>query len=169
MERRYGRMYKNLFGIGAVVLCVLLLLPSFRFFPAGAQSQPVADTSRDEFDARILVFFDALAMRNSTSAFNELLRSSPLGTPDASESLTAMQSRIDELQTQFGNILLWEKLDTKRIGSNIVLVRYVLMYDHYPTVWTFTFYRKPTTSTTLTTPGWVLVELHFETDMKSLL
>ena len=169
MERRYGHLYKNLFGIGAVLLCILLVLPSLRFFPAGAQNQPPTDTSRDELDTRILVFFDALSRGNAASAFNELLRGSPLGSPDAGEPLTEMQNRLDGLQVQLGSILHWEKLDAKRIGSSIALVRYVLMYDNYPMVWTFTFYRKPATATTLTNPGWVLVDLRFDTDMQKLL
>jgi hypothetical protein len=75
------------------------------------------------------------------------------------------------LQERLGAILSFEKLDTKRIGTSITLVQYVLMYDRHPVVWTFAFYRKPSSTPSITTssPTWVLVELRFDTDMKSLL
>ena len=167
MERQYRQLCKNLLGIGAVLLCVALL-PSFRFLPVSAQTQP-ADTNRgDELDTRIQVFFDALSRGNSTSAFNELLRSSPLlGSPDGNEALTEIQHRVEGL-SQFGNIINWEKLDTRPIGTSITLVRYVLMYDQYPVVWTFTIYRKPAAATSLANPGWGIVELHFSTDIKNV-
>jgi len=156
-------------GIGAIMLCVVLLLPSFQIFPLNAQTQPADANRRDELDAKIQVFFDALSRGNSTSAFNELLRSSPLlGSPDSSEAMTEIQHRVEGLQPQFGSIINWEKLDTKQIGTSIVLVRYVLMYDHYPVIWTFTFYRKPAATASPANPGWGLVELHFNTDVKNL-
>ena len=172
MERRYGYLCQNLFGIGAIAICFLLLLPTLRLIPAGAQTQPTADTNREEFDARIFTFFDTLRRGNSDLAFNDLLRTSPLGTPDAIAHSNAMRTRVDELQSHFGNVLAWESLDTKRVGANIVLVRYILMYDQHPVIWTFVFYRKPSITPSAIAPNpnlWVLVEFHFDTDMKSLL
>jgi len=166
MERQYGNWYRNLFGTGAVLLCILLLLILLRFPPSGVQAQ--SDTGRDEFEQRMQTFFDAVARSSSASALSELLRSSPLGSPDASEQLAELQRGVEELEKQFGAVLNWEKLDTtKRIGNNIAVVRYVLMYEQYPVVWTFTFYRKP--SLTSGSNPWVLVELHFDTNMRSLL
>ena len=169
MEHR--RLYKQIFSIGTVLLCFLLLLPALRFLPAGAQSQPATDVGRDEFDARIQFFFETLRRVGSVPAFDELLRGSPLGTSDANAPLTNLRNRVDGLQADFGDILNWEKLETKRVGTSIVLVRYVLMYDRYPVVWTFTFYRKPPTTPSVTALNqnlWLLVELHFDTDTKSL-
>ena len=164
--------HRNFLIIGAVLLCVLLLLPSLRLFPVGAQVTPVAD-ARDVFDTKILPFFEALRRGgNSSPAFDELLLGSPLGAPEASMQLTDLRRRVEGLQPEFGNILTQEKIETKQIGANITLVRYVLMYEHYPVVWTFAFYRKPpatTSVTTSTSTPWVLVELHFDTDLKSLL
>ena len=164
------QLFKNLFGIGAVVLCFLLLSSSLRLLPVGAQTQST-DANREEFDTRIVAFFDTLQKGPSTSAFYELLRGSPLGAPEASTQSNTLREKIDALQPQFGSILTWERLDIKRIGTSTVLVRYVLMYDYYPVVWTFTFYRKPSSTSSMaisTANQWVLVELHFDTDMKKL-
>ena len=180
MERQYGHLYTNLFGIGAVSLCFLLLLQALWFlpvgvqaqFPVGTQSQPPADTNRDDLESRVVSFFETLRRGNSHSAFSALLQGSPLDAPEASTQSIELRTRVEELPEQFGNIFHWERLETKRVGANIALIRYVLLYDNYPVIWTFMFYRKPplTTSTTASNPNlWVLVELHFDTDMKSLL
>lgn len=173
MEHQH--IYKNLFGAGAVLLCFLLLFPSLRLLPVGAQTQ-LSDASREEFDTKILgrveAFFDTLKRGPSAPAFDELLRGSPLGVPEAATQKDALRTTIDDLAPQFGNILAWERLDIRRIGTHIALVRYVLMYDNHALVWTFTFYRKPssTPSITISTPNsWVLIELHFDTDMKKQL
>ena len=167
--------HKNLYLIGAIVLCILLLLPSLRFLPVGAQVTSVTDANRDVFDTRILPFFEALKRGNSSSVsstFEELLRGSPLGAPEASMQANDLRRRVEGLQVEFGDIITQEKLETKQVGANITIVRYVLMYEHYPVVWTFAFYRKPSTTTgmaTSTSNPPVLVELHFDTDLKSLL
>jgi hypothetical protein len=177
MERQHGYLHKKLFCIGAVLFCFLLLLPVLRLLPMGVQAQLSTDTNREDYEPRIVAFFETLSRGNPTSAFYELLRSSPLGTPEASEHVAELQRRVIELQSpsEFGDILAWERLEVKRVGTNVSIARYVLMYDRYPVVWTFMFYRKPLPATSTTVPSstgsnpWVLVELHFNTDMKSML
>jgi|GEM_PF-1877515 len=174
MERRYGHLYTKFFGIGAASFCFLLLLSALGLLPVGAQPQSPADVNRDElFEPRVESFFRTLRGGNSTLAFDTLLQGSPLiGTPEASAQLIALQKRVDDSQDQFGNIFHWERLEIKRVGTNIALVRYILLYDNYPVIWTFTFYRKPslTTSTTVSSSNlWVIIELHFDTEMKNLL
>lgn len=171
MKQQY-HLFKNLYAIGATAICFLLLLVVCLFFTAGAQTQPT-DTSRDEFEPKIKAFFSALERGASNQAFDDLLQGSPLNSPDANTSLRELRTKVDDLQTPCGNILASEKLEIKQIGTSTTLVRYVLMYEHYPVIWTFTFYRKPPSSTVPSTtappPRWTLVELHFETDMKNLL
>jgi len=172
MEHQHKHLYKKLFGIGAVLLCLMLLLPSLRTLPVGAQTQPPVDTNREEFEPRIQAFFTTLP-RSSVSAFDELLRGSPLDAPEARVSLTDLRRSVDSLQAEFGEILTFERLEIRRIGAHVAVARYALLYEHYPVVWTFTFYRRPPASTSgITAPApnpWVLIELHFEMDMKNLL
>jgi len=137
----------------------------------GAQTQPPVDINREEFEPRIPFFFTTLSRVGSASAFEELLRGSPLDAPEARASLIDLRRSVDNLQTEFGDILTWERLEIKRVGAHIAVARYVLLYEHYPVVWTFTFYRRPTTTPSVVTPTpnpWVLIELHFEMDMKNL-
>lgn len=172
MERQHKKLYTIFCVLGTMLVCFLLLLPSLRLKPVGAQSQTLTDTGREhDLDVKIRSFFDTLAKENSALAFEGLLRQSPLNSFDASQASTDLRNKVDELQTQFGGILGYEKYDLNRVGEDIVIIRYVLKYEHHPTVWTFTFYRKPalTTSLTNTSNSWGVVEVNFDTDMKRLL
>jgi hypothetical protein len=167
MARQYDSLYKNLYGIGAALVCFLLLLPTLRLMPTDAQLPPTTDISREQgLDAKILDFFMSLKRGNHTLALEELLRQSALGSASAESQLTDLRKEVEKAGTLFGDIQSWEKSEGKPIGSDIILVRYILKYDRYPVMWTFLFYRKPSSAPSITSPGssWELIELYFDTN-----
>lgn len=172
MERKNKQRYK-FYILGIVLLGFLILLPIVQLKPAGAQSQNLNGVSGEpDLDLKIRTFFETLMKGNSATAFEELLRQSHLNSFDGTQASTELRNKVDELQTQFGEILDHEKYDTKRIGTDVVVIRSVLKYERHPVLWTFTFYRKPsvlTASITSTSNPWVVVEVNFDTDMKRLL
>ena len=171
MARQYGHMYKVFWGMSAALVCFLLVLPSLRLLPAGAQSPSLTETGREyEADVKIRAFFDSLIRGNST-AYDELLRQSPFGSSDAVQAVTELRNKVEELQTQVGGILAYEKYDTKRVGEDVFLVRYILKYEQAPVIWTFTFYRKPALTTSISSPNsaWMFIQLNFDADIKNLL
>ena len=165
MERRYNHLYKSFYGIAAVAVCLLLLFPIFRLI---AQVPPDAGKEQ-ELSARIQTFFTALSRGNSASAFEELLRQSPLNSPNAGMELTKVRNKVEECKNQFGEIVRWEKYDCKQIGEDIIVIRYILKYDQYPVIWTFAFYRKPSSTSSLSSSSiWTLVEVDFGTNLGGL-
>jgi len=151
--------------MGAALMCALLLLPSLRIIPSGAQAQSAADTGRvQEIDNRIETFFGALMRGSSGSAFEDLLQGSSLGAPSAAPQVVALRTKVDELKL-FGAILHWERYDTRSIGTDVSVVRYILKYDQHPVIWTFVFYRKPSGTSSITSANnpWVVLELRFDT------
>ena len=170
MERQDNQVYKKLIGMGAALICCLLLLPTLRILPTGAQ-QPMSSSSTSrgsDLEPRIDVFFQSLKRLNSVLAFDELLRGSLLGSSGAIEQRNKLQSDTDEMRTEFGEILEWEPYETKTIGRDIISIRYILKYERYPVIWTFTFYRKPSsTPTSLSASNtWALIGLHCDTDLR---
>jgi len=142
------------------LLCFLLILPLLRMMPADAQTQPVAEiNSERELDSRIRLFFESLSRGNTTSAFETSMRTSPLSSSINDASIAEMRSRVESMRIQFGAILNWEKLDPKRIGDDVILLRYILKYEQYPVLWTFAYYRNPNTN------AWVLIGQNFDTDV----
>jgi len=171
MKRKYGHLHKSFCGIGVALICFLMLLPFLPFLPVGAQPTPPSDSGREpEVDMKIRLFFEALK-GNSTSTFEELLRHSPYDSFDTRQTLPELRKKIEELLLNYGGILNYERYDTKRIGEDLVLSRYILKCENGPIVWTFAFYRKPAATTTSITGSntWMFQQLHFDTDLRSLL
>jgi len=160
MEWQYNRLYKSFFGIGAALVCFMLLFPILRSVPAGAQLT-TADSREAERDARIRTFFEFLQAGSISTAFDRFLEHSPLSSADTVD----LRRDVSELN-RFGDILGWERYDTRPVGTSVVVVRYILQYDQYPVIWSFAFYRKPPPRTAITTSNpWVLVELQFDTNL----
>jgi len=175
MKRQYGVLNKNLVGTGIALVGFMLLLFVLRLLPTEVQSQQATDAGRniDILESRIKTFFATLVRENSNLALEELLRQSLLGSSNAtaSEKRSELQSEIDKLKENFGEIVSngWERYETKQIGEDIISLRYILKYEQYPVIWTFTFYRKPTAATLplgLTSSPWVLVVLEFDTNLR---
>ena len=163
--KQQKRIYKGFVATGIVLVCCFLTLAALRLIPADIQAQTITTASMErELDARIETFFTSLSRGTSSTAFEETLRLSTLGTSSADPAIQEMRSRVDSMRSQFGNILHWEKYETKRIGEDVILIRYLLKYDIHPVMWTFSYYRKPTGPSIVNNP-WLLVGLHFETDV----
>ena len=171
MKRTYDHLYKSLYVIGVVLIGFMLFLPVFRVVQVDAQSPGSAtDTNRETtlVDTRIVSFFETLKRGNSFSALEDILIQSPLGSSGAGSQISELQKQVDESRKDFGDILNWEKYDTKRMGEDVVVVQYILKHDQCPVIWSFAFYRKPVSasSMTMTNPNpWVLVELRFDTNI----
>jgi len=165
MKQQYDILYKNFFGMGAALICFLLLLPTLRFVPTGAQTTSTADSTSD-FDSRIQTFFTALTRGDYTSAFEGLWHQSLLASLDT-EQRSKLRSGIDDLEKEFGKLISWERYESKDIGKDIVQVRYIFKYEQHPVIWTFSFYRKPVVAPKSgTSTSWVLVGLHFDTELR---
>jgi len=166
MARQYDRFYKNLFGIAAALAFFLLLLPALWLVPTDAQLAPTNDISREQgLDAKILDFFASLKRGNQTLAFEEFLQPSAFSTSGAEPQVSELRKEVDKAGKQFGEIQTWERYKVVQIGSDIILVRYILKYDKHPVMWTFLFYRKPSSTPSMTSPStWELIQLYFDTN-----
>jgi len=186
LKRQYDHLYKNVYGIMAVAVCVLLLVPVLRLIPVDAQmpTSPIESTMEPELGKKIQTFFESLK-KGSASAIDDFLRNSnsPLAPPQSSSAslgtgtssslpTTGLRTKVDECKIQFGDIHNWEKIEEKKVGNDVIMFRYVLKYDQCPVIWTFTFYRKPSNSTSSSsslpsTPSnpWTLIALNFDTNI----
>ena len=179
MERRYDQLYKSLYGVGATVACLLLLLSTLRLIPADAQTTPITDpTSERELESRVQTFFNTLIRGNLSLGVDELLRRSVFSSSGTnSQSIEQLRTEIERAKTEFGEIINWERYDTRQIGTDVFVICYILKHEQHPVMWKFTFYRKPSstsslptstpsTLTTLTTPNpWLLSGLRFSSDV----
>ena len=185
MKRRCGHWHRNFWGIGAVLVCFLLLLSSLRIVPADAQqpdpadaqqAPPTADINTEqeldcieqELDNRIGAFFTAIMEGNTESAFQEILRQSPLNVGRPKSIIAGFPSQLDTLQTDVGNICGWEKYETKRIGENVIGIQYIAKHEQAPLFWVFVFYRTPSTTSSMTMSdpnAWVITQIKWKADL----
>jgi hypothetical protein len=160
MSKRDIRQLQYLFGGGIILLLFLWFLPSVPLRPAAAQQ--AAGDSYKELDDKIRSFFDYLISGNTTTAFDNLLLQSPLGSSSAPAA--EIRSKLDDTKKQVGEFHAYEFYQAKPVGKDIVLIRYILKCEYYPVVWTFTFYRKPSLQSSTGTP-WQLVEMRFDSNL----
>ncbi|MDR0871624.1 MAG: hypothetical protein LBN39_12615 [Planctomycetaceae bacterium] len=157
----------------AVLFPLLLLLPMFPAVSARAQ-QPINGTDPyKELDEKINIFFEGVIAGNTSSALENLLLQSPLGTTTNSSSSASMKTRLDEARTQYGSFIDYEPVKHIPLGKDAVLIRYLLKCDNYPLVWTFTYYRKPPQRGTVSPAAvaaapWQLIEMRFDTNLELL-
>ncbi|MDR1480561.1 MAG: hypothetical protein LBJ00_16640 [Planctomycetaceae bacterium] len=145
-----------------IILFVGLLLISYA---VRAQSYASSEPYR-ELDERIKLFFDEIiANSTSTDAFDSILTTGSVGGL-TDTSISEMKTKLDDVKTRFGGFKDYEKIDAKPIGKDLVIIRYLLKCESYPVVWTFTFYRRPSSSSLA---QWQTIGLRFDTNLDILI
>ncbi|MDR2641292.1 MAG: hypothetical protein LBC74_00695 [Planctomycetaceae bacterium] len=154
-----------------IILFVGVLLISYV-----VRAQPYAPPEPyKELDERIKLFLDeTVSNPTSSTAFDTILTTGSLaGNSNLIESsISEMKTKLDDIKTRFGGFKEYEKIDAKPIGKDLVIIRYLLKCELYPVVWTFTFYRRPNSnsSVALTTAAqWQTIGLRFDTNLDILI
>jgi hypothetical protein len=110
-------------------------------------------------------FFEGLMAGDQDAAFDKLLAGTQVAT--RTETIRDLKDKTDELEPRYGRYRGFERLETRRLGQDVVLLRYVLKCENYPVLWQFAFYRTASTSdTTLPRDNWKLISLKFDTQFE---
>lgn len=165
--------------------CLLLFLVDFKTENRlEAQNASSSETSTDPNQPnrnRVESFFNELmsaSTRNSTkTAFEDLFfRDISPGTraSSPSESIETMSSAFFELRnSDVGIMHSSEYIDSKNIGNDLVLMRYLSKHENAPILWYFTFYRSQQRSGEVSSPGqnsnWNLIQIRFDSNLEPLL
>lgn len=145
---------------GALAAAVLLATA------AGATAQEKVNL-KDKLAARVSQFLEGVSRGETQAAYEELLRGSQLITQTkAVEALVAKTSQIPE---RYGKYRAFEAVDTKQIGDDLVLMRYLYKCENFPVVWYFTFYRTPApVELTAENATWRVITVRFDTRLDQL-
>ena len=118
-------------------------------------------------DARVAQFLEAVSLGHSQSAFADLLAGTQLRKQ--AEALKDLVARTNDLEAKYGVFRAFEKVSAKRVGNDLVLMRYLYKCENFPVVWHFTFYRTPRSGETRAKTGaWRVVAVRFDTDLEQL-
>jgi len=128
-----------------------------------AQEVPPVDPVVDALQASASRFLEDVAAGKVQSAYEQLLTGSPL--LQQTEALEQVVEKIKGLQEKVGACRGYEAVGSKRLGSDVVLLRYVVKCDEFPVVWTFVFYRPPSVQPPPAEAAWRVVGVRFDTDL----
>jgi hypothetical protein len=151
------------FATAILVFCIHIHFWS----EVSAQSPGSESETAAALQQRINTFFESIIEPSgSSSAYHAMF----VGTQPPEAVFQKMIQETDNLTKT--SRWKFEHIDTKRIGSDLISIRYLYKSDTHPVVWYFTFYRsqtltRPSDSTT-SASSWNCIGVKFDTDLDSL-
>jgi hypothetical protein len=126
-----------------------------------AQTGPADETDIADALTRCESFLKGLSS-DVPSAYDTLLRDSPLREKGKVEKVAADTKKLFATDAPNGRLRKdgVERVKTHRVGSDLVLLRYLQKFENVPVVWYFTFY--------YTGDRWVLVTVRFDHEYELL-
>ena len=117
---------------------------------------------------KVSLFLEGISHGSVPNAFEKLLIGSPLSKKTADRE--ALVKRTSELTGLYGEYRAFESISAKRIGNNLVLMKYLYECETFPVVWYFTFYRTPPRGERPpdTVDLWRVIIVRFDTELELL-
>ncbi len=150
-----------LLGIGAAAAVTAMQLVT------GQETPDAGEEVIAPLDARVRSFFESLSQGATQIGYDNLLRGSPL-LIDRIKDLEKLKESTGQIPSRFGDYRSFERVDARRVGKNVVLLKYLYHCDDLPVAWHFTFYRPPPAELAVEDAEWRLVSLRFDTKLESL-
>jgi hypothetical protein len=147
-------------GLAAGLLC----LSADRIAPAQEPADPDVDLVR----ARVENFLEGVSVGGRTqAAYQELLAGSWL--LKQTKQLDALVTQTDQLAERYGPYRDFEPIAARRVGKDLILLRYLYKCEQFPVVFYFTFYRTPRSDTPgETSNSWRVIIVRFDTELELL-
>ena len=121
----------------------------------------------EALDRRISQFLEGVSLGETQSAYQELLAGSQL--LKRTKALKALVDNTNELQTKYGRRRAFERIGARRVGKDLVFLRYLYKCENSPVVWYFTFYRTPAPGKPLGENSiWRVITVRFDTKLELL-
>ena len=141
-----------------------LLVTFFAHSATVTLAQQPVDPVVNSLHEKVKLFFERVSSGSPRTAYQELLKSGPLASREDIESVERETARIEEL---YGAYRGFDPVYTKRVGSDLIFVKYLYKCSRFPVLWHVTFYRTPA-SGELGPDTWQVVSIRFDTDLELL-
>lgn len=143
------------------------------FGSVSAQSStPLAPEDADlaSLDTRARDFLHRIAQGQTTEAFRDLLAGTTW-LDEAKDRLASLSSKAAELRATYGDCQDVERVEAHKIGTRLVVLRYLYLCERFPVVWHFIFYRPPQrhNAGSPSASSWQVIGVRFDTDLERLL
>ena len=133
-----------------------------------SSGQEKVDPVVESLDGKVSLFLEGISHGTAKKAFDDFLIGSPLSKKTADrEALIESTSKLTE---QFGEYRAFKLISAKRIGNDLVLMKYLYKCETFPVVWYFTFYRTPPRGERPadTADSWRAIIVRFDTELELL-
>ena len=150
----------------ARVVLMLVLTPILISSVHAADENAFSDPVVVKLNDKVMRFLQGVAQGDEDEAFNEVLAGSQL-----KEQGGAVKTLIDkskDLVDRYGAHRENEAISAKRIGKDVVLLKYLFKCEKFPVVWHVAYYRDSVRSANNSDDRWVVISLRFDTQLESL-
>lgn len=112
-------------------------------------------------------FFEQVAnpAEGSYNGLENLLKNSPFEENAKEEMIKTLAEKIDGISGQFGSYVSFEPIGLKRIGRDLVVLRYLYKCQNYPLVWYFVFYRPTASEEETAGKTWQIIHLYYDSQL----
>ena len=149
------------------VACLLAALLGLRPHPLMAQEKP-SDKVIETLDARVKFFLEEVKSGKSEAAYEKLLSGSQL--LKQTDALKKQVGKTDDLEALYGQYKGFERIADRRVGNDLVLLRYLYKCERFPVVWYFAFYRTSEATPPAKENGdWRVILVRFDTNLEALI
>jgi hypothetical protein len=145
----------------------LALLWTTSAFAQGPNALLASDPDIQRLDGQVRQFFGMLAEGRVNEAFDGLLTDSP--ALERSPSIADLKKNAQEVERRFGPHLGHEQVRARRVGQDVIVLKYLYKCERFPVVWYFTFYRTADVDeATVPSMTWRLITVRFDTQIELL-
>ena len=145
------------------LIAILLAAPRL----AHAQDEPALDDPVvAKLHERVKRFLSGVAGGTESDAFADLLLGSQLAQQET--AVRALVDRSKEIAQRYGAHRESEQIGAKRIGKDLVLLKYLFKCEKFPVIWYIAFYRDFNRKANAGDDNWVVVAVRFDTQIEAL-
>ena len=152
----------------AVAVCLVLAGISLTSLATRGQvTERPADAELAGLDQKVKDFLGRISFESDIqSAYQELLKNSQPLTQ--TEALNALVQKTRLIRERYGEVRDFEQISARRVGKDLVLLRYLYKCENYPVVWHVTFYRTTKQNEVPRNSDWTVVTVRFDTNVEIL-
>jgi hypothetical protein len=132
-----------------------------------ALAQEPSDAEVDKLEARASQILESVSLGTTKTAYEQLLAGSPL--LKQTEAVEDLVRKTEQLNDRYGQYVEFEPIASRRVGRDLVLLRYLYKCESFPVVFYFTFYRTPRTDMPAEkSNNWWVIIVRFDTELELL-
>jgi hypothetical protein len=147
----------------AVCLLAMIVLSS----RAAAADEPAIGPVVSKLQEKVVHFLEGISNGDEANAFAELLVGSQLLEQDG--AVRGLVEKSKDIVKRYGAHRDSEQVSAKRIGKDLVLLKYLFKCEKFPVVWYFTYYRDFSRSGAAAADDhWVVISVRFDTQVELL-